>query len=631
MEKIDFTLIIDFDSTFVQIECLDELAKIALEKNKDKEKILQQIKKITQEGMEGKISFETSLKKRLTLFSPTKKDIKKLIKLLSKKITPSFKNNKNFFKKNAKNIYLISGGFKDYILPIAKNFGIDESHILANEFIFDKKGKVLGFNKNNPLSQKEGKAKVVKALNLKNKVFVLGDGYTDYEIKKLGLADKFFLFCENVKRNNLFSLADEVIYSFDEFLYLFDLPRPFYFPKTKIKVLLLENIHQKAVDIFKKEGYQVETLNQALEEKELVEKIKEVNILGIRSKTSINKNVIEAGKKLLTIGIFAIGTNQVDLEYATKKGIAVFNAPYSNTRSVVELTLGEIIMLFRRVFDKSQKLHQGIWDKSSKDCFEVRGKKLGIIGYGNIGSQLSVLAESLGMEIYFYDIVDKLPLGNAKKCQSLKELLKKVDVVTVHVDGRKENKNLIGEKEFQLMKDGIIFLNLSRGYVVDINALVKYIKNGKIKGAAVDVFPNEPKSNQEKFISPLQNLENVILTPHIGGSTIEAQANIADFVSQKIIDYINNGDTILSVNFPQIKLPTQKNFYRFIHIHQNLPGVLAQINQILSQNNINIEGQYLKTNEKIGYVITDVNKNYFKKIENDLKKVKGTIKFRILY
>jgi Phosphoglycerate dehydrogenase and related dehydrogenases len=256
---------------------------------------------------------------------------------------------------------------------------------------------------------------------------------------------------------------------------------------------------------------------------------------------------------------------------------------------------------------------------------------LGIIGYGNIGSQLSVLAESLGMEVYFYDIVDKLPLGNAKKCQSLKELLKKVDVVTVHVDGRKENKNLIGEKEFQLMKDGVIFLNLSRGYVVDINALVKYIKNGKIKGAAVDVFPNEPKSNQEKFISPLQNLENVILTPHIGGSTIEAQANIADFVSQKIIDYINNGDTILSVNFPQIKLPTQKNFYRFIHIHQNLPGVLAQINQILSQNNINIEGQYLKTNEKIGYVITDVNRNYFKKIENDLKKVKGTIKFRVLY
>jgi len=376
MEKIDFTLIIDFDSTFVQIECLDELAKIALEKNKDKEKILQQIKKITQKGMEGKISFEKSLKKRLTLFSPTKKEIKKLIKLLSKKITPSFKNNKNFFKKNAKNIYLISGGFKEYILPIAKNFGIDESHILANEFIFDKKGKVLGFDKNNPLSQKEGKAKAVKSLNLKNKVFVLGDGYTDYEIKKLGLADKFFLFCENVKRDHLFSLADEVIYSFDEFLYLFDLPRrSFYFPKTKIKVLLLENIHQKAFHIFKKEGYQVEKINKALDEKELIEKIKEINILGIRSKTSINKNVINAAKKLLTIGIFAIG----------------------------------------------------IWDKSSKDCFEIRGKKLGIIGYGNIGSQLSVLAESLGMEVYFYDIVDKLPLGNAKKCQSLKELLKKIE------------------------------------------------------------------------------------------------------------------------------------------------------------------------------------------------------------
>jgi len=631
MEKIDFNLIIDFDSTFVDVESLDELAKITLEKNKNKEKIIQQIENITQLGMEGKISFDQSLKKRLDLFSPTKKDVKKLIKTLSKKITPSIKKNKSFFKKNAKNIYIISGGFKDYINPIVKSFGIEENHILANEFVFNEKGVVVGFNSKNILSQKNGKTKAVKSLNLKGKTVVIGDGYTDYEIKKEGLANKFFLFCENIKRTNLAPLADEVIYSFDEFLYLFDLPRQYYFPKTKIKVLLLENIHQKAVDLFQNEGYQIEKIDKALDEEKLIEKIKDVNILGIRSRTNITRKILNQAKKLWVIGAFCIGTNQIDLDYATEKGICVFNDPYSNSRSVVELVIGQIIVLYRRIIEKNQKLHQGIWDKSSKNCYEIRGKKLGIIGYGNIGSQLSVLAENLGMEVYFYDIIDKLPLGKAKKCQTLTELLKKVDIISIHVDGRETNRNLIGEKEFQSMKDEVIFLNLSRGYVVDINALVKYIKNGKIKGAALDVFPEEPKNNKEKFISPLQNLENVILTPHIGGSTQEAQENIAQFVAKKIISYINGGDTLLSVNFPQIKLPTQKNFYRFIHIHQNIPGVLAQINSILSQNNINIEGQYLKTNEKIGYVITDINKNYFKKIEDNLKKVKGTIKFRILY
>jgi len=336
-------------------------------------------------------------------------------------------------------------------------------------------------------------------------------------------------------------------------------------------------------------------------------------------------------KKLLAIGAFCIGTNQIDLKTASQKGITVFNAPYSNTRSVVEIAIGEIIMLYRRIFEKNKKLHQGIWDKLVKNCFEIRGKKLGIIGYGNIGSQLSVLAENLGMEVYFYDAVDKLALGNAIKCESLKELLGKVNVVTLHVDGRETNKNLIGYKEFKLMKDKVLFLNLSRGFVVDIKALADNIKNGKIAGAAIDVFTNEPRKNNEKFICQLQNLPNVILTPHIAGNTEEAQKNIGDFVTKKIIDYINTGNTMLSVNFPNIQLPQQKKFHRLIHIHQNIPGILAKINSILGNNNINIEGQYLKTNENIGYVITDVNKKYNPSVMSELKKIPGTIRFRILY
>ena len=403
------------------------------------------------------------------------------------------------------------------------------------------------------------------------------------------------------------------------------------FPKNKIKILLLEGISDKAVECFKKEKYQIQTLPHALNEEELIKAIKDVFILGIRSKTKITENVLNSAKRLLTVGAFCIGTNQIDLQAASQKGVAVFNAPYSNTRSVVELALGEMIVLNRKAFDKSLKLHQGIWEKSAKNCFEIRGKKLGIIGYGNIGSQLSVLAENLGMKVYYYDVVEKLALGNAIKCSSLSELLKQVDIVTVHIDGRKENKNFIDEKEFNLMKDGVIFLNLSRGFIVNIEALAKYIKSGKIAGAAVDVFPYEPASGKEKFVNCLQNLPNVILTPHIAGSTEEAQENIGQFVSGKIIDFINQGDTQLSVNFPNLHLPPLKNAHRIIHIHKNVPGILAAINTFFGENHINIEDQYLKTNEDVGYVITDINKKYDEKILGKLKSIPGTIKLRVLY
>jgi D-3-phosphoglycerate dehydrogenase len=333
----------------------------------------------------------------------------------------------------------------------------------------------------------------------------------------------------------------------------------------------------------------------------------------------------------MCVGAFCIGTNQVDLAECENRGIAVFNAPYSNTRSVVELSIGLMVMLTRNIFEKSSKMHAGVWDKSATNSFEIRGKKIGLVGYGNIGTQISVIAEALGMEVYFYDAVDKLALGNAKKCKSLKELFGLADFVSLHVDGRKSNTNIIGAQEFSWMKDNVIFLNLSRGHVVDIEALVAAIKSGKVWGAAVDVFPYEPKTNDEEFINELRGLPNVILTPHIGGSTEEAQANIGEFVPAKLLQFMNNGSTYGSVNFPELQLPPLENAHRLLHIHHNMPGILAQINNVFAKYQVNIIGQYLKTTEKTGYVITDVAKEYSEEIVNELKLIDNTIKFRMLY
>lgn len=403
------------------------------------------------------------------------------------------------------------------------------------------------------------------------------------------------------------------------------------FPKNKIKVLILENIHKQAEQIFETESYEIEIIGRALSEEELCEKIKGVFILGIRSKTHVTRKVLESANRLMVVGAFCIGTNQIDLEACAEKGIIAFNAPFSNTRSVVELAIGEIIMLMRRIPLMSSGMHFGKWNKSAKNSFEIRGKSLGIVGYGNIGSQLSVLAESMGMKVFYYDLVEKLALGNATKVDSLDELLSKVDVLTLHVDGRPGNKMIFGEEHFKAMKSGSVFINLSRGFVVEIEALVKYLKNGHIRGAAIDVFPLEPKSNEEEFLSELRGLENVILTPHVGGSTEEAQVNIAEYVPARIIDYINSGSTFGSVNFPNLQLPAQNNSHRLIHIHKNVPGILARINQFFSDHNINIAGQYLKTNEQIGYVITDLEQAYPEEILDGLKEIAGTIRFRVLY
>ncbi|MEO7992418.1 MAG: phosphoglycerate dehydrogenase [Chryseolinea sp.] len=629
--KLNKNFVIDFDSTFTKVEAFDVLADISLADHPEREERKKQIISITNQGMDGSISFRESLEKRLNLLAPSKNHLPALILKLKDSVSESFKRNKEFFLKYADNIFIISNGFKEFIEPIVTEFGIKPENILANEFKFDREGKVIGFDTENPLSANGGKVEQLKKLNLQGDIYVIGDGYTDYEIKQAGFANKFFAFTENVERENVKSKADHITPSLDEFLYLNKLNTAISYPKNRINVLLLENVHPVALELMKLEGFNVETYHAAMTEEELCQKIKNVSVLGIRSKTQVTEKVLEHANRLMVIGAFCIGTNQIDLKTATKKGIAVFNAPFSNTRSVVELAVAEMIILIRSIADKSAKMHNGVWDKSAKGSFEVRGKKLGLIGYGNIGTQLSVIAESLGMRVLYYDAEERLSLGNAIKCKTMKEVLEQADVISMHVDGRASNTNLIGKKEFAMMKKGVIFINLSRGHVVDIQALRENILSGKVAGTAIDVFPYEPVSNDEEFTSELRGLPNTILTPHIGGSTAEAQENIGNFVPGKIMEYINTGSTSNSVNFPNITLPILDNAHRLIHIHHNVPGILAKINQVLAENDINIMGQYLKTTESIGYVITDINKEYDKDVIAKLRAIEQTIKFRVLY
>lgn len=404
------------------------------------------------------------------------------------------------------------------------------------------------------------------------------------------------------------------------------------YPKEKIRILFLENISDAAVKNFRSHGYvKVEKITKALSEEELIEEIKDVHILGIRSKTMVTKKVLDAAKKLQAIGCFCIGVNQVDLKSATKNGVVVFNAPYSNTRSVAELVIGLAIMLIRRIPDKNKAAHEGIWNKDAKNSYELRGKTLGIVGYGNIGSQVSVLAEALGMKVIFYDVETKLPLGNAEDARTLKELLSRADVVTLHVPETSQTKNLINKNNLRYFKKGAVLLNYARGEVVDLDALRKEIVEGNIGGAAIDVFPWEPEKNGDRFQTPLQDLPNVILTPHIGGSTEEAQANIGEDVSVKLFNYLEKGITFGSHTVPALALPPQEGSHRILHIHKNVPGVLSAINTQLSKHNINILAQYLKTNEEIGYVVLDVDKKLSSKALQLLKEVKETIKVRMLY
>lgn len=622
--------VFDFDSTLTRVEALDVLAEMTLQGNPKREEIVAEIQHITNLGIDGDISFTESLERRIRLLKANKADLENLVVELRQKISKSIAANKDFFYEFSDDIYVISCGFKEFIDPIVAEYNIPSDRVYANTFTFDEAGNITGFDETNVLASHNGKIECLKRLDLDGEVQVIGDGYSDYVMREAGIAHKFFAYTENVHRDKAANNADHVAPNLDEFLFVNDLPRNLSYPKNRIKILLLENVHPAAFENLSEEGFSVELVKHSLPEKELIERIKGVHVLGIRSKTQVTQKVLDAANKLLVVGAFCIGTTQIDLEYSKKKGVVVFNAPYSNTRSVVELAIGQTVMLMRSIFTRSTEIHNGEWNKTAANSREVRGKNLGIVGYGNIGKQMSVLAEAMGMRVYYYDVADQLALGNAIKCSTLEDLLSISDVVTLHIDDNKANKNFIGEREIKQMKDGAMLINLSRGFVVDIDALAAALKSGKLGGAAIDVYPSEPRSNGE-FSTPLQGLSNVILTPHIGGSTEEAQRDIADFVPNKIMDYINSGNTVDAVNFPNIRLPKQNKAHRFLHIHKNVPGIMAKINEVLATYGLNISGQYLSTDPDVGYVITDLDKEYDKEVVKALKNVENTIKFRVLY
>ena len=627
---MDRKYVFDFDSTLTRVEALDVLAEITLKGRPDREEIIREIQHITNLGIDGDISFTESLERRIRMLQANRDHLPQLIEQLRKKISKSISSNKEFFETYASQIFVISAGFREFIVPIVAEYNIPEDRVYANTFEFDEAGNIIGFDETNVLAKHNGKIECLKNLDLDGEVQVIGDGYSDYVMREAGIAHKFFAYTENVHREKAARHADHITPNLDEFLFVNDLPRNLSYPKNRIKILLLENVHPVAFDNLSEDGFSVELVSHSLSETELIKKIKGVHVLGIRSKTRVTRNVLDAADKLMVVGAFCIGTTQIELEYAKNNGVVVFNAPYSNTRSVVELAIGEIIMLMRSIFPRSMEIHSGTWNKTAANSREIRGKNLGIVGYGNIGKQLSVLAEAIGMRVYYYDIEDKLALGNAVRCDTLEDLLNVSDVVSLHVDDNPHNRNLISSREIRQMRQGACLINLSRGFVVDIPALEEALRSGWLSGAAVDVYPEEPRSNGP-FDTPLRGLDNLILTPHIGGSTEEAQRDIADFVPNKIMEYINSGSTVDAVNFPNIRLPRQQEAHRFLHIHRNVPGIMAHINEILASYDLNITGQYLSTDPDVGYVITDVDREYNKAVIKALKGVEHTLRFRVLY
>ena len=620
--------ILDFDSTLVRAETLELMVDLV----PNGSKIRKRVRDLTDAAMGGHMHFQDALRERLNLLHMHRDHLPQLGALLREEVTPSFKRNRGFLAAHAADVYVVSSGFREVILPVAKSLGLRPENVYANTLRFDADGFIEGCDWDNPLTADGGKVKVVRGLRLDGEVVMVGDGWSDYEVFAAGAANRFYAFTENVQRPEVLGSREvRLAPSFDEVLFDCGLKAAVSYPKNRLKVLLLENIHPEAAGAFEREGYAVESLQGSPPPAELAELLAEVSVLGIRSKTQLDETVLAKARRLMAVGAFCIGTNQIDIPACDQRGIAVFNAPFSNTRSVVELALAELILLMRGIPAKLRLMEHGTWDKSAEGAHEVRGKRLGIVGYGNIGMQLSVLAESMGMQVCFYDVAEKLALGTARRCASLEELLETSDAVTVHVDGRKENAGLIGSREFTRMREGSVFLNLSRGHVVDLDALRIHLRSGHLAGAAVDVYPDEPHGNGARFEHPLRDVPEALLTPHVGGSTLEAQQDIGRFVSHRIVDYINTGSTENSVNFPAIRLPPQAEAHRLIHLHENVPGILARINQALAAHGANISGQYLKTQEHIGYVITDIDSNYSDALLDEIRRIPHTLRFRVLY
>ena len=625
------TYVFDFDSTLVRIETLEALADIALGGAPDAAAIRDRISALTDAAMAGDLPIGEALRLRLSLLPLTRTHVTELAERILDEGTPSVRRNLRFFRENAGRIVILSGGFREVIAPLAAHLHIPADQVLCNDLLYDADGLVTGVDSANPLAEAGGKPVVIKALALPGPVVMVGDGWTDAEVKLQGAADRFHAFTEIVRRETVVAAADAEAPSMDEFLHAEGLAGRYSDPRGRIRILLLENIHPAAVERLEEAGYTVETRKGALDEDALIEAVRGVHVLGVRSKTQVSAKVLQAADRLMAVAAFCIGTNQIDLDAAAARGVAVFNAPYSNTRSVVELAVGLTIVLLRDVSDKSAAMHRGEWNKSADGSRELRGKTLGIVGYGAIGSQLSVLAEALGMRVIFHDLTERLTLGNARRMPSLDALLAESDVVSLHVDGRADNTALIGAAELSRMKPGALLLNLSRGHIVDVGALAQALGSGRIGGAALDVFPDEPATNADPFDSPLRGLKNVILTPHIGGSTEEAQEAIGAFAAERLLAYLNRGDTTFCVNLPNVQLAEVSGAHRILHIHRNQPGVLADLNRALAAAGLNILGQHLKTDERTGYVITDVDRDYDPEALRTLKSVAGTLRFRMLH
>ena len=625
------TYVFDFDSTLVRIETLEALADLALGDAPDAAGVREEIGRLTDQAMAGELGFGEALRRRLSLLPLTRDHVRALADRILDEGAPSIRKNLAFFREHAGRVVILSGGFREIITPVAERLGVAPGRVLCNDLIYDATGRVAGVDVANPLSQAGGKVEALKALDLPGRVVMIGDGWTDAEVRQAGAADRFYAFTEIVHRPRAVAAADAEVRSLDEFLHLEGLTGRWSYPRSRMKMLLLEAIHPAAVARLEAAGYQVESVKGALNEADLIARIRGVHVLGVRSKTQVTAAVLDAADKLMAVAAFCIGTNQIDLDAAAERGVAVFNAPYSNTRSVVELAVGLTITLLRDVADRSAAMHRGEWNKSATGSRELRGKTLGIVGYGAIGSQLSVLAEGLGMRVIFHDLTERLALGNARRMPSLDALLGESDVISLHVDGRRENAALIGAAELSRMKPGALLLNLSRGHVLDVGALAQALGSGRIGGAAIDVFPEEPATNAEAFDSPLRGLKNVILTPHIGGSTEEAQEAIAEFAAERLLAYLNRGDTTFCVNLPNVQLAEVSGAHRILHIHRNQPGVLAEMNRALAAAGLNILGQHLKTDERTGYVITDVDRDYDPAALRALRTVAGTLRFRMLH
>ncbi len=592
--------IIDFDSTFTQVEAMEELAAISLKNDPEKEAIIEQIKHLTDLAMDGKMPFNKSLKARIALLSAKKYHLNMLVNKLRKKVSPSFARNKEFFKKYQGRVLIVSGGFKEFIAPVVKSFFIDEDCIYANTFIYDKKNNIIGSDEENPLAQEGGKVKLLKQLKLKGQVIAIGDGYTDYQMRESGMAEQFFAFTENIARERVLAKADYIAPSLDEILYKMKLPMALSYPKSRINAVLLGKETFAAEPYFKLEGYNVikrETLtNKALTD------LKNASIIVSSLKQEITD--LNNFPKLISLAVWGNNNKQFNASIAQQRAVPIFSSPFANTRSVVELGLGFMFQLSRQTNT------------------ELRGKKIGIIGYGNAGSLMGVLAQNLGMDVLYFDEKDRAPLGNAIACKSVTDLLKKSNYVVLLQS--KNTGTILAEKELKQMQPNACLINLSYDDSVEVQAALKLVQQKKLFGFAMDF------QQEENYLKLKQNSQ-IIATLNQRNNTLETQQNIASFTSEKIIQYINTGNISSSLNFPDIQLPALQGSHRFIHIHKNKPGLLAKINAVLAKHKINITGQYLKTNETLGYVITDVSKKYDNEVISELKKIEATLKFRVIY